>query len=83
MTKEGDILATVTDASPGVSIEYSLDAVFVLKYSIETFPDNSVKLIYNGPGDEQDTDSDVLTIKVSKDIFTIMRINIFEVNYPA
>ena len=69
MTKEGDILATVTDASPGVSIEYSLDAVSGLKYSIATFPDNSVKLIYNGPGDEEETAPDVITITVSKNLF--------------
>ncbi len=62
LTKQGDIFATVTDESPEIFIEYSLDT---LKYSFEKFPDNSVKLIYNGPGDEDPTDPDVITIKVS------------------
>jgi hypothetical protein len=66
LTKESDIIATITDARPEISIEYNLDTVSESKYLLETYPDNSVKLVYNGPGGEQ-TGQDVITIKVSED----------------
>ena len=65
LTKDGDIGASITGTSDGVTLEYHLEDDHGGKYSIEKYvPSDSARLIYKGTTPPTDGTSDVLTIKV-------------------
>ena len=65
LTKDGDIGASITGTSDGVTLEYHLEDDHGGKYSIEKYvPSDSARLIYKGTTPPTDGTSDILTIKV-------------------
>jgi hypothetical protein len=64
LIKEGEVSATVVDATEGVVIEYELVDNLGGKYGVSKYPDGSVKLVFNGPINLRLDEPEYLTIKV-------------------
>jgi len=64
LIKEGEVSATVVDATEGVVIEYELVDNLGGKYGVSKYPDGSVKLVFNGPINPPLDELEYLTIKV-------------------
>ena len=64
LTKEGEVLAKVSEESDGITIEYELADNLAGKYDLAMYPDGSVKLVFNGPINSHLEEFDYLSIKV-------------------
>jgi hypothetical protein len=64
LTQEGEVIAKVVDETEGVTIEYELVDTLEGKFGVSKYPDDSVKVVFNGPIDPRLEELEYLTVKV-------------------